>query len=414
MGPMDTSMLNAFITKIETPTGAPGPLGGMPFAVKDLIATAGVRTTAGSAILKDWVPRRSAPVVRALRAAGGRMVGKTNTHEFAFGTTNDNPHFGATRNPWNLSLTTGGSSGGSAAAVAAGVVPLALGTDTAGSIRIPAALCGCVGFKPSWGAISNKGVVPLAPSLDTVGFLSATVADSARAWSAVTSLDTRHLAPQADLNGLRIGLIEDYVFDRVDDEIVRSVQEALRMMEKRGAHVRRVAKGMFADCGSIGLRIVRSEALAFHRRWFPSRRADYGPDVARSLDAAAELTAQDYLGAMDERRRLARAARALFADIDVLAGPTTPIAAFPNSDAYEPVGPEGELPRFALTRLTYPFSLSRLPAISVPCGLTSKGLPIGLQLAGGFRKDEHLLQVASAYEEGRGPFPHPPVFSQAR
>ena len=156
---------------------------------------------------------------------------------------------------------------------------------------------------------------------------------------------------------------------------------------------------------------MRSEALAFHRRWFPARRADYGADVAKSLDAAAGLSAQDYLKAVEARRVLARTARRLFDGIDVLAGPTVPIAAFPNSVAYEPVGPGGEMPRFALTRLTYPFSLSRLPAITLPCGLTSNGLPIGLQLAAGFRKDEYLLQVAAAYEEARGAFPRPPMFS---
>lgn len=410
MDAMDTSTLNAFITRIETPAATPGPLGGMPFAVKDLIATAGIRTTAGSRILEDWVPRRSAPVVRALRAAGGRMMGKTNTHEFAFGTTNDNPHYGAVKNPWNLALTTGGSSGGSAAAVAAGIVPLALGTDTAGSVRIPAALCGCVGFKPSWGAISTRGVVPLSPSLDTVGFLSATVLESARAWSAAVSLDTRHVAPEGSLNGLRIGLIEDYVFDQVDPEIVASIRAALKVMERAGAHIRRIASPLFAGCVDIGVPLVRSEALAFHRRWFPSRRGDYGADVAKSLDAATTLSAQDYLVAVEKRRVLARAARKLFDEVDVLAGPTVPIPAFENRVAYEPVGPGGELPRFALTRLTYPFSLSRLPAISIPCGLTSQGLPIGLQLAAGFRRDDYLLQVAAAYEAERGAFPRPPVF----
>ena len=396
---VDTSILNAFITRVEA--NAPGPR----FAVKDLIATSGIRTTAGSAILKDWVPRRSAPVVRALKAAGWQMVGKTNTHEFAFGTTNDNPHYGATRNPWNPDLTTGGSSGGSAAAVAAGMVPLALGTDTAGSVRIPAALCGCVGFKPSWGRIPAKGVVPLAPTLDTVGFLSSTVAESARAWSAMVPI---HPAP-VTLSGLRIGVIERYVFDRVDDPIVRVIQAALALMEKHGAVVKRLDAALFDDCSAVGIPLIRSEAIGFHQRWFPKRRDEYGADVARSLDAARAITAEDYLATLEKRRAIARAARALFDDVDLLAGPTVPIAAFPNQVAYEPIGVDGELPRFALTRLTYPFSLSRLPAISLPSGLTPDRMPVGLQLAAGFHRDEFLLQAAAAYESARGEFPKPRI-----
>lgn len=411
---MDTSILNAFITRLEPKAGAQGPLAGMRFAVKDLIATGGIRTTAGSAILKDWVPKRSAPVVRALRAAGGVMVGKTNTHEFAFGTTNDNPHYGATKNPWNPDLTTGGSSGGSAAAVAAGIVPLALGTDTAGSVRIPAALCGCVGFKPSWGAISVKGVVPLAPSLDTVGFLSRSVAESALAWAAVREIDPRHLAPMPGLSGLRIGVIDEYVFDRVDPAIAEAVQAALRLMAKRGAVVIRVKSDVFTGCSALGIPLVRSEAIGFHKRWFPARRAEYGADVAKSLDAAMQISAQEYLSALDGRRALARKARALFDDVDLLAGPTVPIGAFPNRVAYEPIGLDGELPRFALTRLTYPFSLSRLPAITLPCGLTKEGMPVGLQLAAGWRRDEFLLQAAAAFEQARGDFPNPPIFNNSR
>ncbi len=391
-------MLNAFITLVETPGT------GIRFAVKDLIATAGIRTTAGSAILKDWIPRRDAPVVRALRAAGAVMVGKTNTHEFAFGTTNDNPHYGPTRNPWNLDLTTGGSSGGSAAAVAAGVVPVALGTDTAGSVRIPAALCGCVGFKPSWGAISTRGVVPLAPTLDTVGFLTDTVANAARAFSACA-----RPGRAARLAHPVIGIIESHAYDRVEDEIVASIEEALRLLESTGARIRRIATTAFADCVGIGVPLVRWEAIGYHRQWFPARRGEYGPDVARSLDAAMELKRRDYTEAMAARRALARAARRLLGDVDLLAGPTVPITAFPNRVAYEPVAPGGELPRFALTRLTYPFSLSRLPAITVPCGLTSRGLPVGLQLAAGWQQDVFLLQAASAYEGARGAFPKPRV-----
>jgi aspartyl-tRNA(Asn)/glutamyl-tRNA(Gln) amidotransferase subunit A len=395
---------NAYITTLPE-----SPAKGPRFAVKDLIATAGIRTTAGSRILADWVPARSAPVVRALEAAGWVMTGKTNTHEFAFGTTNDNPHYGPARNPWNPSLTTGGSSGGSAAAVAAGDVPMALGTDTAGSVRIPAALCGCVGFKPGWGVVAARGVIPLAPSLDTVGFLSATVADSAAAFAAVVGARSRPAA-RTSLKGLTIGVIESHAFDRVEDEIVASIEAALGLLEKRGARIRRIAGGLFADVMEVGVPLVRSEAWQYHRQWFPDRREEYGPDVARSLDAASKLTAADYRGAKRGRSVMERSARRLLGEVDLLAGPTVPVTAFPNRVAFEPVAPGGDMPRFALTRLTYPFSLSRLPAITVPSGLSSRRLPIGLQLAAGPGREAFLLGVAAAYESARGPMPAPPLF----
>ncbi len=401
---------NAFITVVERPEPARpgGALHGVSVAVKDLIATRGVRTTAGSRILADWVPRRDAPVVRALRAAGAVMVGKTNTHEFAFGTTNDNPHYGATRNPWNPALTTGGSSGGSAAAVVAGTVPLALGTDTAGSVRIPAALCGCVGFKPGRSALSVRGVVPLAPTLDTVGVLADTVARAARAFAALAGRE--EVRPLEALTGLTVGVVEEYAFDRVEPGVVAAVQEALRVMERLGARVRRIVVAELAECVRVGVPIVRREAIAYHRRWFPARRAEYGWDVAASLEAGLAVTAREYVAARAGRRRIARALRRALGDVDLLAGPAVPLVAFPNRVAWEPVGPGGELPRHALTRLTYPYSLGRLPAITVPCALADGpggALPVGFQLAGA--TEELVLAAAASFERGRGPWPAPPV-----
>ena len=401
--------LNAFITvTAERAHLAPaegGLLAGVPFAVKDLVATAGVRTTAGSKILADWVPKRDAPVVRALEAAGGRCVGKTNTHEFAFGTTNDNPHYGATKNPWNTALTTGGSSGGSAAAVAAGIVPMAVGTDTAGSVRIPAALCGCVGFKPGRDTISRRGVVPLSRSLDTVGFLGATVHDTGIAFCAATGC--AHPAHLISLKGVVVGVPDHYVYERVNGAIVEAVERALRTMERQGAVIRRIKIPSLAKCPEIGLPIVRCEARVFHARWFPKRRADYGADLVKSLEAAEDITVREYLGAQQARRRLTRTLRSVLEDVNLLAGPTVPILAFPNKDAYKPILADGELPRHALTRLTYPFSLSRLPAISIPCDLSPGGLPIGLQLAAGPGREAWLLSVANGYEKARGEWEGP-------
>ena len=400
--------LNAFITLTPDEATRPpvqGPLAGVPIALKDLVATRGVRTTAGSRILKDWVPRGDAAIVVALREAGAVSIGKTNTHEFAFGTTNDNPHYGATRNPWNRALTTGGSSGGSAAAVAAGIVPLAVGTDTAGSIRIPAALCGCVGFKPGWNRLSAAGVVPLAKSLDTVGFLADSVAMARRGWQA--ALGNRQPIRSRSLEGLIVGVDEHHAFAHTDKEIVASVQAALRLMEEGGATIKRLRVERFADVMDIGVPLVRTEALRFHRRWYPERAAEYGPDVARSLEAARGISATQYLAARTARRRLEREACAALETVDVIVGPTVPVLAFPNANAFVPGEPGGELPRFAVTRLTYPWSLSRLPAISIPCGLSASRLPIGLQLATAAGEEAFLLDVAEAVESLLPAFPKP-------
>lgn len=388
--------------------GEPGPLTGIPIAHKDLIATRGLRTTAGSRILGDWVPRRDATVVRALADAGTVCLGKTNTHEFAFGTTNDNPHYGATGNPWNPALTTGGSSGGSAAAVSAGILPLATGTDTAGSIRIPSALCGVVGLKPTYGLVPTRGIVPLGRTFDTAGPIAGTAEDVAIGLEALTGV-TMEREERATLRGIRIGVPGHYVFDKVDPEIEAAVREALAVLARLGAEVRTIRVPVLAECFEIGIAIVRPEALAFHSRWYPARAGDYGDDVARSLEMAQQVSGSDYVKALERRRAFSRAVRRVLGEVDLLAGPTVPLLAFENRVAMEPVAPGGELPRYALTRLTYPYNLSRLPAISVPCGLSKSGLPIGLQLAAGAYEEALLLSVAGAYERARGAWPEPPV-----
>jgi aspartyl-tRNA(Asn)/glutamyl-tRNA(Gln) amidotransferase subunit A len=384
------------------------PLHGIPVAHKDLIATKGLRTTAGSRILGDWIPKHDAPVVRALAGAGAVCLGKTSTHEFAFGTTNDNPHYGSTGNPWNPGLTTGGSSGGSAAAVAAGILSLATGTDTAGSIRIPAALCGVVGLKPTYGLVSTRGIVPLSRSLDTAGPIGRTVDDVAIGLEVLTGtrIETEE---RVSLRGIRIGVPEHYVFDKVDPEIEAGVRQALAVLTKLGAEVRTIEIPVLPDCFDIGIAIVRPEALAFHGRWFPARANDYGSDVAQSLEAAQRITGAEYIVALGRRRRFARALRDVLREVDLFAGPTVPMLAFENRLAFEPVAPGGDLPRYALTRFTYPYNLGRLPAISVPCGLSKGGLPIGFQLAAGAYEEAFLLSVAMAYEKARGPWPEPPA-----
>jgi len=381
-----------------------GPLHGIPVAHKDLIATKGLRTTAGSRILGAWVPTRDAPVVRALARAGAVCLGKTNTHEFAFGTTNDNPHYGATGNPWAPHLTTGGSSGGSAAAVAAGILPLATGTDTAGSIRIPAALCGAVGLKPTYGLVPTRGIVPLGRTFDTAGPITRTVDDAALALELLSGRRFE-IVERTNLKGVRVGVPEHYVFKDVDPEVEAGVREALAALARLGAEVKPVSIPVLEGCMDVGIAIVRPEALAFHSRWFPERAGEYGADVASALEAAQRISGADYIRANERRRIIARALRRVLREVEVLAGPTVPIVAFENRLAFEPVAPGGELPRHALTRFTYPYNLGRLPAISVPCARSRAGLPVGLQLAAGPHEEALLLSVAAAYEEARGEWP---------
>jgi aspartyl-tRNA(Asn)/glutamyl-tRNA(Gln) amidotransferase subunit A len=387
--------LNAFISIVDDPgAGGPGPLSGVPVAVKDLIDVAGMRTTAGSAILRDAVAKSDSACVRALRKAGAVIVGKTNTHEFAYGTTNDNPHYGATRNPWNPALSTGGSSGGSAAAVAAGIVPLALGTDTAGSIRIPAALCGAVGLKPTTGLVSTSGVIPLSRTLDCVGPIAQTV-DLARL--ALEAMTGEVLTREVGVRGLRIGVPEHWVFDRVHPDVEAVVRQALRAMERLGCVLETVVIPELAECERIGIAIVRPEAGTWHRQWFPSRAAEYGADVRVKLAAGQALPAKDYLVAQEDRERVRKALRRVLKRVDLLAGPTVPVPAFLNSDA----------PIADTYRLTYPWNIAFLPAVTVPCGFTSAALPVGLQLAGAPRSEARLLAAAAAYEEARGAWPLP-------
>lgn len=385
--------LNAFITVADDPgPGGAGPLAGVELAVKDLIDVAGLPTTGGSRVYHT-VPRRDAACVRALRRAGAVIVGKTNTHEFAYGTTNDNPHFGATRNPWNPALSTGGSSGGSAAVVAAGIVPLALGTDTAGSIRIPSALCGAVGLKPTTGLVSTAGVIPLSPTLDCVGPIARTVDLARRALAALTGAPL----PAEGTPGLRIGVAEHFVFDRVHPDVAATVRQALGALERLGCAVTTITIPELAECERIGIAITRSEAAAWHRRFFPARAAEYGADVRAKLEFGQTVPARDYIVAQEDRERVRRALRNALKQVDVLAGPTVPVPAFPNASA----------PLADTYRLTYPYNIAFLPAITVPCGFTSAGLPVGLQLAGAPRSEARLLALAAAYEESRGPWPRP-------
>jgi aspartyl-tRNA(Asn)/glutamyl-tRNA(Gln) amidotransferase subunit A len=392
-----------------------GPLHGVPLAIKDLFYTAGVRTTAGSKILADFVPAEDAACVARLRAAGALSLGKTNLEEFAYGATSINPHYGACRNPWDPERIAGGSSGGSAAAVAAGLCSAALGTDSGGSIRQPSALCGLVGLKPTYGRVSRHGVVPLSWSQDHVGPMARTVRDAAVLLQALAGHDPRdpasspapvpdYLAGLEDgVRGLRVGLPRDFFFTRVDSEVADAVRGAARALEGLGAQVEEVPLPHATQIWTAGAAILYAEATAYHEAWLRSRPEDYGPLVRARLRVGAAILGADYLKAQRARALLVAEADRLFDRLDVLLTPTTPIAA-PRQDESVVRWPDGteEDVRGATLRFTRPFNLLGFPAASVPCGFTAGGLPLGLQIVARPFAEALVLRVAGAYEAAHG------------
>lgn len=372
------------------------PLRGITIAVKDNIYVKGHRTTAGSRVLRDFVPATDADVVTKLEAAGAVILGKTNLHEFAYGVTNVNPHFGDCRNPWDPERVSGGSSGGSAVAVAQGMACAAVGTDTAGSVRIPASLCGVVGYKPTSGLISTRGTVPLSWSFDTVGFLTRRVADAAL----LTSLSSEVGGPSgrvlpARLGGLRIGVPRNILTD-VEEDVMRRYEEALALAEGRGARLGRFDFPHYDEAIACRSLITLAEAASYHRRTFLQRYDEYGPDLKKRLAQGLAMPAAVYIDARRARRTLVEGYQSIFRKVDLIALPTTRIAA-PTIKSSKKEETAQKIRRDLLA-FTEPFNVYGAPAISIPCGLTRDRLPIGLQLAGNLNSDGELLSVALALE----------------
>lgn len=393
-----------------------GPLHGIPVAVKDLFATKGIRTTAGSRILADWIPTEDATVVRKLREAGAVVLGKLGLHEFAYGISSVNPHFGDVHNPWDTTRIPGGSSGGSAVAVAAGEAYATLGSDTGGSIRIPASLCGCVGLKPTFGRASLFGAVPLAWSLDHPGPLARTVRDVAVATAAISGFDPRDPIsaerPVPDLlegleagaQKLRVGVPTDHVWDECDPAIASAVRAAIDALARAGAEIVEIHWPRAAEYARASSAVLGVEARAYHEGAFPGRSAEYGPLIRARLAAQGDVDAETYARSM----RLLLEARGGAADHDldgvhVLAMPTVPARAWTIEEAKEVRRPS------EWTRITRIFDLTGQPAISVPCGIDPDGIPIGLQFAARMWDEAAALRAARAYELVRGPFPLPPL-----
>jgi aspartyl-tRNA(Asn)/glutamyl-tRNA(Gln) amidotransferase subunit A len=391
---------------------AGGLLAGVPIALKDLFDTAGVRTTAGSKFFADRVPNQDALVVQKLRDAGAVIVGKLNMHEWALGVTNDNPHYGACHNPWALDRITGGSSGGSAAALAAGMCFGALGSDTGGSIRIPAALCGVVGLKPTYGRVSVRGVVPLSWSLDHVGPMARRVADVALLLDVIAGPDaadpgSADVPPDAyrvgiddGIAGWRIGVIAEEWLGGVDSEVSASVRAAVDALAVAGAWVDELAAPDLPDAARLNGLMTTADAAAFHRERLEQAPNDFGPDVLTRLRRGAAYGATDYADARRRQSILRRTFASWFVEhggeLDAVVLPTTPIAA-PRIAGLDAVATAG-----MLTRLTAPFNFTGLPALSVPCGVTADGLPIGLQIVAAPWAERRVLRVGRAYEQVSG------------
>jgi aspartyl-tRNA(Asn)/glutamyl-tRNA(Gln) amidotransferase subunit A len=387
-----------------------GPLHGLPVAIKDMFATRGVRTTCGSKVLRDWVPDEDATAVARLRAAGAVIVGKTNMHEFSYGVTSDNPHFGPVHNPWDLQRVPGGSSGGSAAAVATSLCAAALGSDTGGSIRIPAALCGVVGLKPTYGRISRFGAIPLAWSIDHVGPIAKSVPDAAILLEAIAGADpqdptsSREIVPHylqalaRDVRGVRVGIPRDYFFDHIDAEILGAVRAAIGTLQELGARAVEVSIPHLENCAAMEAHITLAEATSYHEHHLETQANEYGTGVRTNLEAGRYLLATDYVKSQRARGLLHQALAEVFRQADVLVVPTLP--AFPPriGEVYVQSGDLREHVVDAFLRFNIPFNLTGLPAISVPCGFSSSGLPIGLQIAGKALDEATVLRVAHAYE----------------
>ncbi len=412
-------MLNAFVTVTAEAAMAQaqqaeteimrgewrGPLHGVPVALKDIIDTAGVRTTAASAAFADRVPEEDAEVVRRLREAGAIILGKNNLHEFAYGGSSMISLFGPMHNPHRPECITGGSSGGSAASVAAGLCFAAIGTDTAGSIREPAALCGCVGLKPTYGRVSTRGILPLSWSLDHAGPLTSTVADSAVVLQSIAGYDARDLT-SADVevmhymaglkhsaNKLCVGVPRHHFFEDLQAEVASAMDSALQVIEKLAGKFTEITIEVPTD-----RTLQMAESYAYHAKRVEEIPEKYAPETLRRIRSGEGISAADYIHHRRELETSRRSIKEVFADVDLLITPTTPMTApaiaelTTNPDALRPA-------EIKLLRNTRPFNVWGLPAISIPCGFDKKGLPIGLQIAGPHWREDLVLLLAHAYEQ---------------
>ncbi len=388
-----------------------GPLHGIPVGLKDLYYTKGIRTTVGTKILRDFVPEYDAAVTERFADAGAILMGKLQMHEFALGATSVNPHDGPARNPWNPDRITGGSSGGSGAAVAAGQCMAALGSDTGGSIRIPGALCGIVGLKPTFGRISRHGVYPLSWSLDTVGPMTRSVRDSAIVLNALAGHDPRDTSsanvPVPDFTdgikdgiaGLRIGIPDDFFYDIISPEVSEAVCRAAGVLAELGAKVETCSIPALNHALGISSAILVTEAAETVLDKLRDRPEDIGADVRARLRLGAVTPAVDYIKAQRARSAYNAQFDAAMERYDLLLAPAVAVGATEIDQEFIEIAGRQENALSLMSRLTRPFNLTGQPTISVPCGFTSEGMPIGMQLAGRHWRESTVLRAAHAYEQ---------------
>jgi aspartyl-tRNA(Asn)/glutamyl-tRNA(Gln) amidotransferase subunit A len=399
----DRAMADARAAEEALRRGDSRPLLGIPIAHKDIYLTKGIRTTGGSALLADWVPDEESTCGRRWQEAGTVMMGKLITHEFAFGLQFPGHRFQPARNPWNTAHIPGGSSSGSGAALAAGLVHGATGSDTGGSIRGPAAFCGIVGLKPTYGRSSRAGVLTLSWTLDHTGPMARTVEDCALLLqplaghdpldpaSARVPVEDYTAALGRDIRGVRIGVVRNYFFDGVDDEITRAFEEAMGTLRRLGADVRDVTIPSLAATHSF-LLIMLAEAYAYHERDLRTHPELYGDVLRERLLGGALVTGGEYVQAQRIRARIAAETAEVLRGVDVLATPTTPKPATPFALAHDPEFgfPKSNMP---------PFNITGSPTLALPCGFSSTGLPLSMQLAGRPFDEARVLQVGHAYEQ---------------
>jgi aspartyl-tRNA(Asn)/glutamyl-tRNA(Gln) amidotransferase subunit A len=396
--------------------GWKGPLHGIPIAVKDLLDTAGVRTTAASALFKDRVPAEDAEVVRRLRAAGAVLLGKLNMHELAFGGSSAISYFGAVRNPWDVAYSPGGSSGGAAAALAGGLCYAALGSDTGGSIREPAAYCGIVGLKPTYGRVSTSGAVPLSWSLDHIGPMTRTVTDAALVLQAIAGYDSQDPGsvdlpvPEyvtdiaASTSALRLGILKDYFCDNLHPDIEAAMQSALSVLKSLTRSLHEVAPlatdATYASVMKPYVAILAAEAYEFHKDYIAKSPELYQVPTLKRLRAGADVTMSTYIQSRRQLEQIRHAVARRFDDLDFLITPTTPVPPFKIAELSDPdTARPMELQMLHNTR---PINMLGLPTISVPCGFTAARLPIGLQISGRPGAEAGVLRLAHAYERAAG------------
>jgi aspartyl-tRNA(Asn)/glutamyl-tRNA(Gln) amidotransferase subunit A len=388
-----------------------GPLHGIPISLKDIVGIKGFTSTAGSKVLENWIPTEDATVVSKLKGAGANIIGKTNMHEFAWGGTSDNPHYGTVRNPWDTSRFPAGSSGGSGAAVAARTCFGALGTDTGGSVRLPSAINGIVGIRPTIGRVSNYGVIPLAWSMDTVGPMTRTVEDCAIMFNVLAGHDPKDSGSSAlsvpdytkDLNkgvrGLRIGVVPNYFFSNVQEPVLKAYKAALANLEELGASIEEVTIENIEGNITAQLIVESCEPSTYHQKWLREQPESYGDDVRLLLELGEMHLATHYIQAQRYRSLLRSEFLDAFKTVDVFICPTLPFTATRVGETKVDINGKEEDMLSAIMQFTGVPSLAGLPSLNVPCGFDDDGLPIGMQIIGKPFDEETLFRMGHAYQQ---------------